>query len=928
MRKLLKIVAVIGFLLSSLTVFGQKAEGLIEGDFRDMGIEEFVRQLESKVSYRFYYEPSDFDSLKVNLQSNSKPLSVILDEAFLGSDFHYTIDKERKTVFLTKKYTINTTLPAGLIEEKPIIAGTKQPEFKAIDFSGIQKQEIVKASTENKLYTIGSQAAAPASGNVFLSGKVTDEKTGAPLIGVAVYIENPRIGVSTDQFGYYLLTIPKGRHNLVISGVGLKNVKRQIMLHSSGELDIELQEQVNTLTEVIVTGERAANVNRARMGVEKLTIQSIRQTPAVFGEPDILRVMLTLPGVKSVGEASTGFNVRGGATDQNLILFNDATIYNPSHFFGFFSAFNPELVNDAELYKSSIPGKFGGRLASVLDVHSREGNKKKFAGSAGIGLLTTRVNVEGPLDKDKTSFILGGRTSYSNWLLKMLPGDSEFSNAKAGFYDLNLHLSHQVSKKDNLYLTGYLSGDNSNLGSDTTYSYYNTNVSVKWKHVFNPKFYGVFSGGFDKYENDNLSDSNPVNAYKLNFSINQTNLKAGFNYYINARNTMEFGLSSIYYKLNPGSINAIGSQSLTRSVLVSPEQAVESALHISNKFDVSSRLSLDFGLRYSMFNYLGPRDAYTYPADVPKEETNILDTVSYGKNAVMKTYQGPEIRLSARYSLTDDFSVKAAYNTMRQYIHLLSNTTSMAPTDIWKLSDQHIRPQFGSQISLGLYKNFMSDNIETSVEVYHKGIKDYLDYKSGAVLLLNPHLETDVVNTKGKAYGAEFMIKKKTGKLNGWLSYTYSRILLKMDDPVAAQLINNGAYYPGNYDKPHDATLVGNYKLSHRFSTSFNVTYSTGRPITLPLAKFDMGGAERSIYSDRNAYRIPDYFRTDFSINIDGNHKVSQLTHSSWTIGVYNLTGRNNTYSAYFTKEGRMLRGYKLAIFPVPVPFVNYNIRF
>ncbi len=627
MKRLSKIIVLIGFLLSSLTVFGQKTEDLIDGDFKDMDIEQFVRALESKVSYRFFYEPSDFDSLKINLRSNAKSLSVILDEAFLGSDFHYSIDKERKAVFLTKKYTINTTLPKGLIEERTIIADTKQPEFKSTDFSGIQKQVIVKASTENKLYTIGSQAAGSASGNAFLSGKVTDEKTGAPLIGVAVYIENPRIGVSTDQFGYYLLTIPKGRHNLIISGVGLKNVKRQIMLYSSGELDIELQEQVNTLTEVIVTGERAANVSRAQMGVEKLTIQSIRQTPTVFGEPDILRVMLTLPGVKSVGEASTGFNVRGGATDQNLILFNDATIYNPSHFFGFFSAFNPELVNDAELYKSSIPGKFGGRLASVLDVHSREGNKKKFAGSAGIGLLTTRVNIEGPLDKDKTSFILGGRTSYSNWLLKMLPDDSEFSNAKAGFYDLNLHLSHQMSKKDNLYLTGYLSGDNSNLGSDTTYSYYNTNVSAKWKHVFNNKFYGVFSGGFDKYENENLSDANPVNAYKLNFNINQTNLKAGFNYYINARNTMEFGVNSIYYKLNPGSMNPMGSQSLIKSNLISPEQALESALYISNRYDVSSRLSLDFGLRYSMFNYLGPRDAYTYPANVPKEEANILDTV-------------------------------------------------------------------------------------------------------------------------------------------------------------------------------------------------------------------------------------------------------------------------------------------------------------
>ncbi len=476
-----------GIFFGSLNSVAQNTEQLITGDFTDMNIEQFVRALESKSNYRFFYQPSDFDSLKVNLKSDAKPLAVVLDEAFLGSDFHYSIDSERKAIFLTKKHSINVNLPKGLVEDGTIIAEAKQPSFKAPELPGIQSQVIQKASTENKVYTIGSSASKNTSGNVFLSGKVTDEKSGAPLIGVAVYIETPRIGVSTDQFGYYLLTIPKGRHNLILGGVGLKNARRQIVVYDSGELNIELQEQVNALKEVIVSGERTANVSRAQMGVEKISIQTIKQTPTVFGEPDILRVMLTLPGVKSVGEASTGFNVRGGATDQNLILFNDATIYNPSHFFGFFSAFNPELVNDAELYKSSIPGKFGGRLASVLDVHSREGNKKKFAGSAGIGLLTTRVNIEGPLDKEKTSFILGGRTSYSNWLLKMLPDDSEFSNAKAGFYDLNLHLSHQMSKKDNLYLTGYLSGDNSNLGSDTTYSYYNTNVSAKWKHVFNEK---------------------------------------------------------------------------------------------------------------------------------------------------------------------------------------------------------------------------------------------------------------------------------------------------------------------------------------------------------------------------------------------------------------------------------------------------------
>jgi hypothetical protein len=706
----------------------------------------------------------------------------------------------------------------------------------------------------------------------------------------------------------------------------MKDTRRQVMVYSTGNFDIDMDERVTSLKEVIVSAQKLANVRNVQMGIDRLTIKAIKQVPTAFGEADILRAVLMLPGVKTVGEASTGFNVRGGSADQNLILFNDATIYNPSHFFGFFSAFNPEVVKDVELYKSSIPAKFGGRLASVLDISSREGNKKNFAGTAGIGLLTSRVTIEGPIKKDKTSFILGGRTTYANWLLQFLP--SEYKHSKASFYDVNLNISHQFNKKNNLYITGYLSKDRFNLNSDTTYGYSNHNVSVKWKHTFSNKLTMVLTGGYDHYNYGIYSDKDSLFAYKMKFDINQYNFKSDFNWYINANHTVDFGVSSIRYRLHPGTYEPNSKQSLVVTDNMETEHALESAAYISEKWNITNALSLQAGLRYSIYNFLGPKTVNEYTPGLPITENNLVQSKTYDKNKFIHTYHGPEYRLAIRYSLTSSFSLKAGYNSLRQYIHVLSNTTAISPTDIWKLSDPNIKPQYGDQVSFGLYKNFKSNTIETSAEVYYKRIKNYLDYKSGAQLVLNHHIETDVISTKGKAYGVELMVKKQNGKLNGWISYTWSRILLKMDDSTAGEIINGGKYYPANYDKPNDITMVGNYRFSHRFSVSMNITYSTGRPITLPIGRFYYAGSWRALYADRNAYRIPDYFRTDLSMNIEGNHKVHQKTHNSWTIGIYNLTGRKNPYSVYYVSENGAINGYKLSIFGNAIPFVNFNIRF
>ncbi len=924
LKKLSYIFFFTGLLLVRNSLKAQDINTIVNGEYKNITAVKFLLNLEKQTGFHFYFDDSQLDSININIYVNKKSLREVLEIAFRNTNIGYAYEAP-DIIFISKGQLVSTELPNGFFGKGKNIKNDVADDSTLVD-SFNPDNKILNATQQNKLYTIGEPGNSNSQSRNTITGFILDNKTGEPVIGASIHLENTAIDVAADQFGYYTISVPKGKHTLSIQSIGMKDTKREIMVNGDGRFNIEMQTQIISLKRVVVSAEKASNIRSLQMGVQNLDIKTIKQVPVVFGEADILRVVLTLPGVKSVGESSTGLNVRGGSTDQNLILFNETTIYNPSHFFGLFSAFNPEVIKNVELYKSSIPAKYGGRLSSVLEINTREGNKKEISGSAGIGLLTSRLTLEGPLIKDKSSFIIGGRTTYADWLLNLLP--DQYKNSKAGFYDFNINITHEIDKKNSLFLTGYLSKDKFNLNSDTQYNYGNNNIALKWKHIFNNKIYALVNAGYDDYQYNISSSVNPVNAYKLSFDVKQENFKIHFNYFVNSIHTVEFGLNSILYKLHPGSYNPVGKESIVVSDKLEAEQALESALYISDKYAVSSDLSVEGGLRYSIFNVLGPQRFNMYPEGVPKTEDNITGVNVYGKNKFIKTYHGPEIRLSARYAVTTDFSIKASYNTGRQYIHVLSNTSASAPTDIWKLSDPNIKPQFGEQVSLGIYKNLKSNTIETSVEVYYKKIKDYLDYKSGAILVLNHHIETDVLSTKGKAYGVELQIKKLTGKLNGWISYTYSRTLLKANDITQGEIINGGKYYPANYDKPHDVTFITNYRINHRFSFSVNATYSTGRPITVPIGRFFYNNSYRTLFADRNSYRIPDYFRTDFSMNLDGNHKVHQRFHNSWTVGVYNVTGRKNPYSVYFISENGVINGYKLSIFGSQIPFINFNVKF
>jgi hypothetical protein len=894
---------------------------LVTGQFEQMRLPDFFSKIESQTSVYFYYDKIQVDSIVVSVTADNEPLSQVLEKALKNTGLRFSTDRSDR-VFITKDIQLLTSLPAGFFSRQ-VDQNTSISSDSVTDY-GLQMKKTAKTVSENKLYEIGLRSNLIKK-NVIVTGNIRNAKTGEPLVNASVFINN-MYATATDAYGHYSLTVPGGKYVLNIIAIGMKDTHLQIMVYNDGNLDADIAEQVVTLKEVIVSSKKTANITQVQMGVERLAIENIRRVPSLFGEADVLRVITTLPGVKTVGEASTGFNVRGGSADQNLILFNDATIYNPSHFFGMFSAFNPEIIKDIELYKASIPARFGGRLSSVLDIGSREGNKKQITGSAGIGIVTSRLNIEGPLIKDRTSFIVGARTTYANWLLNLLP--QQYQNSKASFQDFNLSINHRIDSTSQLFLSGYFSNDRFALNSDTTYAYSNRNANLKWKKSFNNKLSALFIGGADQYQYKVFSEKNPVNAYTLKFDIQQLFLKTDFVYYRNQQHSFDFGASVLMYKLRPGSLEPNGSGSAVIPDELETQRALESGLYLTHRFNPNNKLSISTGLRYSLFSYLGPQSVNYYAPGLPVSSDNVIETKTYGKGDFIKTYQGPEIRFSIRYAFSNDFSIKAGYNSQRQYIHMLSNTTAIAPTDIWKLSDPNIKPQLGDQVSLGFYKNLKSNTIETSVEVYYKNIRDYLDYKPGASLIMNHTIETEVINTKGKAYGLELLIKKPGGKFNGWISYTYSRILLQSSDPELATSVNKGAEYPANYDKPHDFTIMATFRVNHRFSLSLNSTYSTGRPITLPIGRYYYAGSQRVLYSERNAYRIPDYMRTDFAMNIEGNHKEHQRTHNSWTIGVYNLLGRKNPYSVYFVSENGAVNGYKLSIFGSAIPFVNFNIRF
>lgn len=760
-----------------------------------------------------------------------------------------------------------------------------------------------------------------------LSGRIQDASSGEVLIQATIQVPELQMGAYTNEYGFYSLSLPEGTYSVRFSYIGFASITREIILTSSQSLDIELEQEGVQVEAVIISAEAEdENVSQVEMSTVKLNIMQVRKMPQLLGEVDIIRSMQLMPGVTTVGEGATGFNVRGGNIDQNLILLDESPVYNSSHLLGFFSVFNADAIKDVKLYKGGIPSKYGGRLSSVMDIRQKEGNNKQFAMTGGIGLLSSRLTVEAPLQKEKSSFMISGRRSYMDLFLK-LSNDPDINSNTLYFYDLNAKVNYTLGDKDRLYLSGYLGNDVFGFQEDFRFQWGNQTGTLRWNHLFSDKLFSNFTAIYSDYEYligipESSGESDP---FEWTSHIYNYNLKADFGYFLNPQNTIEFGASALLYRFQPGDVDFLGDRTNFNDFALEHEHAMEYAAYLSNEQKIGSKLTLRYGLRYSLFQNMGSGTVYKYAEGVPRSETSIVDTVQYGSREVIKSFGGLEPRLAINYRLDDESSLKASYNRTRQYIHLISNTTAATPIDVWKPAGSYVDPATADQVAIGYFRNFSNNMFEASVEVYYKQFQDLVDYKDGANLLFNQTIETELLSGDGRAYGAEFLVRKNKGNLTGWLAYTLSRTERQVEG------INNGEYYPSNYDKLHDVSLVLNYQISKSWDIGANFAFMTGRPITYPDGRYTYDGITVPVYSNRNGARTPAYHRLDLSANLNPRKNEGRRWKSTWNFGVYNAYNRRNPYSIYFRQNEtnpNVTEAVQLSIFGSIIPSVTYNFQF
>ena len=842
----------------------------------------------------FIAVPAGDESVYTVMEPLGKWVGVAYEKLSGGG---YVITKHGERTYLMKGNTIKADLPLAYFQKE-----SRQSDQQI----AVRTEEALYL---NKVYEIGDEHHRSTASKVTINGHVRDVASGEAVPGISVIDKKTGSYSITDNYGAWRLTLPTGGNTLSFSGFPMEDMDLEVIVYNTGTLEVNMKEKVTTIKEASVSAEAIAYHRSAKMGLEKIQFDRIKKIPAAFGESDLIKAVLALPGVQSVGEASSGFNVRGGSVDQNLILLNDGVIFNPNHIFGIFSAFNSEVISGADLYKSSIPAQYGGRISSVLDIRTRDGNSKKVTGSLGLGLLTSRLELEGPIVKDKTTFILGGRTTYSNWILGLLPEDSSYHGGKTSFQDLNASVTHKFSTRSTLSVYGYYSRDKFSFSSNTDFKYSNLGYSARFRQLIGDLTTMEVSAGRSEYDNVVNSDMDyDFGAYTYKAFIGQTWGKLQFKHQFSLHNTLVAGFDANHYSLLPGTMVPYGAMSGIREKALPSQGAIEGSVFVNDTWDIGERLSLDFGLRYGMF--------YRF-----KDEG-----IAGGK-----FYHAPELRFSGKYSFRDDLTFKAGFNTLRQNIHLITNTSTISPMDSWHLSSPDIRPQDGYQVAGGVYYSPMP-NVDLSLEAYFKRYRNALDYKSGATLIMNEQLSDELIPILGQSFGVELMAKKTVGKLNGWVSYTYSRALLRDTREISQFPINGGNWYNAPHDKPHSLKVAANYKFTHRYSASMNVEYATGRPITVPIGTYWYGGMRRIAYSDRNSHRIEDYFRLDLAMNVEPGHYLRQLAHMSFTFGVYNVTARKNAYSVYYTIDSfsstGVPEGYKISVFAYPIPYINLNLVF
>ena len=765
-----------------------------------------------------------------------------------------------------------------------------------------------------------------------LSGTIADLKTKETLIGVNVFILETKTGITTNEYGFYSITLPKGEYTILTSYVGYQVIEEKVSLNSNIKKNFLISESSQLLKEVvIVDNKKRVDIRKPEMSVNKLTIQEIKEMPVIFGEVDIIKSILTLPGVTNAGEGQSGFNVRGGSADQNLVLLDEATIYNSSHLFGLFSVFNPDAIKDLKLYKGGIPARYGGRLSSVLDIYQKEGNKNDFHMNGGIGLISSRILAEGPIVKGKGSFVVAGRASYAHLFLKLVDNPN-----LAYFYDLNTKLSYSINEKNNIYLSGYFGRDVFQLNDSFVNTYGNTVLNFRWNHLFSDKLFSNLSLIYsDYYYGLNLD----LIGFNWDSGIKNYNIKYDFKHYLSDKLKLTYGINSNYYDFNPGEIEPTRPDSGINEDQLDKKYALENAIYIDAEHQISNKIAVSYGVRVSSFLRLGKQTLNTYANNQPVifnpnfqiyESAEPIGTVNYGKNETIAKFENLEPRLAISYTFNENQSIKASYNRMSQYLHLISNTQSPTPLDVWAPSDNFLKPQLLDQVALGYFQNIKDDEYSLELETFFKKIKNRVDYIDGANLIANEAIERVVLNGQARAYGLEVLFRKNTGRFKGWLSYTLSRTEQKVEGRTAIETgINNGDWYKTGFDKLHNLAIVANYKWTEKWRFSANLIFQTGQPVTFPDGQYEYEGITVPNFSARNENNLPSYHRLDVSATLTPNKNKKRKWQAEWVFGIYNLYNRQNAASITFRQndETASNEAIRLSIFGI-VPSATYNIKF
>lgn len=907
-----------GFLILILLLFApltraQVKTGTFSGRYSAVPFDTLALSVERRAGIRVFYNPAWTGDIRVSGNwENASPLGVI--DRVVSPNGLFCIEDEEGNIIITRNFTVRRSF----MREEGDTAVMAMTDTVVTAAESLLEGEVI---------TLGNPADLRQGGKVVLSGFVSNSATGEPIQGASVQVRELGTGVMTNQEGYYVITLPRGSYRLEYRSLGSHDTFRSVNLYAGGRINIAMEERIIPIREAIVTASRREKLDRLESGMSRMNIQTIRLSPSSLGEADIIKSVLLMPGVKSVGEGSAGFNVRGGSSDQNLILLYGAPMYNSSHFFGFFSAVNSEIISDVSLYKGGIPAQYGGRVSSILEITEKDGNRKEFTGNAGVSMVAAHLTLEGPVKKEHSSFLVAARGTYSNWVLGRLP-DASVRNSRAGFYDINSHFVTDIGKNSLLELSAYYSHDDFRFNRDTVYAYDNLIASARFRHTFSPSLLALFTLGNSHYRYSVSNSRIEDYAGRMEHMVNTTTAVAGLTWYLGSGHELKFGGEANLHLIDPGTRTPTSPLSVIRPLRIDREAGVETALYADYKADLGARLTARAGLRLSSFLALGPGTVYRYNPLFSKEPGSLTDSVKYRAGSVMKAYASPEVRLSLNYLLTTDISLKLNYNRTCQYLHLLSNTTAISPTDTWKMSDYHIRPQKGDQVAAGLFFDIAGNKYEISLDGYYKWLHNLIDYKGGARLTMNQLIEQDIIPAEGRSYGVEFMLKKNVGKLKSTLNYTWSNVRLRSTGKFSSEIINGGSFYPASYDRPHDLSLQVNWLWSRRLSWSTNLVYSTGRPVTYPVTWYNHDGLQVIYYSDRNQYRLPDYIRWDLSMSIYGSLKASRLFRSTWNISLYNVTGRENVYSVFFRIENGKIRGYALSVFGRTIPTVTYRVDF